>query len=598
MKDLLERVAPKVALPGTARGREGSVGSPGLAVAQDAQSVWSRPSRAVVGATTRLVNWRHFDAFLLAFLAALALGLRWRTLWTNYWGDEAIAIGIAAQPLHTLPRALVNDGSPPLYYVMLHFWMELFGRSEPATHSLSMAGALAGIPVSWWCGGKLFGRWAARAAAALVATCAYVGYYSTETRMYSWLVLGALVAVTCFVLAYGGAGRRYWVAAVAAMTAVLYTHYYGLYLLGALALVGAAAAMGTRSFRRLRATMLYGLACAVAFAPWVPQFAYQFSHTGAPWAPTPRIPDLFADPFNVLASAAWPAVVVAIAFAVLGRRQHLPTGSASHSAVPGALRLLAPAEDRALGPSGTGSRAMPSCPGTSLMLVSAVPLVTLALAWTGSQFVNSWDPRYLGVAVVPALLPLAGGLARVRGGLLVLCGTVVALAATAVPVLVGRGVTIENSKSDVAYVLGRLHGLLRPGDLVISAQVTDAPAVALDLGPKFSYATPLGRLADPLVVNWSNLPTRLQSINAASNLAPLLDALPRGHHVLLVDPTSWDRAESPQRYAGLVEAEAVAANNEVLSDPSLQVLVTETVPRFSDPQHPMQATLFVKTAGR
>ncbi len=596
MKDLLERVAPKAALPDAARGREGSAGPPGLTVVQEAKSRWSRTSRAVVAGVTRLANWRHFDAFLLAFLAAVVLGLRWRTLWTSYWGDEAIAIGIAAQPLHALPRALVNDGSPPLYYVMLHFWMELFGRSEPATHSLSMAGALAGIPVSWWCGGKLFGRWVARGAAALVATCAYIGYYSTETRMYSWLALGSVLAVTCFVLAYGGAGRRYWVAAAAAMTAVLYIHYYGLYLLGALALVGTAAAMVAGSVERLRATVMYGLACAAAFAPWVPQFAYQFSHTGAPWAPTPRIWDLFVDPFNVLASAAWPAVVVAIAFAVLWRRRSV-ADSESDRASPAELQLIA-TEGPARSARSVGFRATLSRPGPSLMLLSAVPLVTLALAWIGSQFVNSWDPRYLGVAVVPALLPLAGGLARVRGGLLVLCGTVVALAATAVPVLVGRGVTVENSKSDVAYLLGRLHGLLRPGDLVISAQVTDAPAVALDLGTKFIYATPLGRLADPLVVNWSNLPTRLQSINAASNLAPLLAALPEGRHVLLVDPTSWDRAESPQRYAGLVEAEAVATNTEVLSDPSLQVVATETVPRFTDPQHPMQATLFVKTAGR
>ena len=94
---------------------------------------------------------------------------------------------------------------------MLHFWMRLFGRSEPATHALSMVAGLLAIPAAWWSGDKLFGRRAARGAAALVATCAYLDYYSTETRMYSWLVLFAILAVTCFVLAYRGAGRRYWV---------------------------------------------------------------------------------------------------------------------------------------------------------------------------------------------------------------------------------------------------------------------------------------------------------------------------------------------------------------------------------------------------
>jgi len=346
----------------------------------------------------------------------------------------------------------------------------------------------------------------------------------------------------------------------------LYLHYYGLYLFAAVGLVGVVAALANGAYRRAVQTLLYGLACAAAFAPWAPQFVYQLTHTGAPWAPRPSIVDLFVDPFNALASAAWLAVAVAIAVAVLGRRRW-----------------------PVLVPRYRGS-------AQTLGLVTAVLLVAMLLAWTGAQFVNSWDPRYLGVVVVPALLPLAGGLARVRRGLAVLCGAVVALAATATPVLVDRSVTVETSKSDAAYLLASARSLLRPGDLVISAQVTDAPVIALDLGNKFTYANPLGVLKDPLIVDWSNLPTRLQSINAASDLAPLLDELPVGSHVLLVDPASWDRGESPERYSGAVEAEAVAANQVVLSDPALQVVRTETVPRYSDPLYPMRLTIFVKTA--
>ncbi|MGC8627903.1 MAG: glycosyltransferase family 39 protein [Acidimicrobiales bacterium] len=564
MKELLVRVPAGVAVPPSPPGADEL--PPADPVAAEEQPVLARLGRAVEKAAGRLAAWEHFDATLVIFLVALTLALRWRTLWTSYWGDEAIAIGIAAQPLHALPKALVNDGSPPLYYVLLHYWMQLFGRSEPATHSLSMVAALAAVPTSWWCGDKLFGRWAARGAAALVATCAYVGYYSTETRMYSWLALAALLALSCFVLAYQGAGRRYWAAAVVSMVAVLYLHYYGLYLFAAVGLVGVVAALANGAYRRVVQTLLYGLACAAAFAPWVPQFVYQLTHTGAPWAPRPSVVDLFVDPFNALASAAWLAVVVAIAVAVLGRRR---------------WPVLVPRY---------------SAKAQALELVTAVPLVALLLAWTGAQFVNSWDPRYLGVVVVPALLPLAGGLARVRRGLAVLCGTVVALAATATPVLVDRNVTVETSKSDAAYLLASARTLLRPGDLVISAQVTDAPVIALDLGNKFTYANPLGVLKDPLIVDWSNLPTRLQSINAASDLTPLLDKLPVGRHVLLVDPASWDRGESPERYSGAVEAEAVAANQVVLSDPALQLVRTETVPRYSDPRYPMRLTLFVKTA--
>jgi mannosyltransferase len=496
-------------------------------------------------------------------------------MWASYWGDEAIAIGIALHPVGSLPHYLANDGSPPLYYLMLHFWMELFGRSGPATHALSMVAGLLAIPAAWWSGEKLFGRRAARASAALVALCSYLDYYSTETRMYSWLVLAAILAITCFVLAYRGAGRSYWVAATVLMAAVLYFHYYGLYLLAATVIAGSVAAVRSRSRERLRATMAYGLACAVVFAPWAPQFFYQLYNTGAPWAPHPSVLDFFGDSFNALASAAWAVVLVAIGVALfVGRRPAHPPGPFT-------------------GP-GPGPSASPA--PSPLALATAIPVLTVVLAWSVGQFVNSWNPRYLGIAVVPALIPLAGGLARARWGALALWATVGALAFTAVPLFVDRSITVETSKSDAAYLLDKLRPVLRPGAIVISTQVTDTPVLALDLGRGFRYATPFGLLNDPLVVNWSDLSKRLKDSSAASDLAPLLSALPVGGQVVVVNPTTWDTGETPVDYAGPVEAEAIAANQVVLDDPQLRAEVTEGVPRYSRPLYPMRASLFVKTA--
>jgi mannosyltransferase len=533
----------------------------------------------------RLRGWERFDFLLLFLLAAFALGLRWRTMGASYWGDEAIAIGIAAHPIGSLPHYLANDGSPPLYYVMLHFWMKLFGRSEPATHALSMVAGLLAIPAAWWSGRRLFGCQAARWAAALVATCAYLDYYSTETRMYSWLVLAALLAITCFVLAYRGAGRGYWVAATLLMSSVLYLQYYGLYLLVATVIVGAVAARKSGSREHLRTTVSYGLACALAFAPWAPQFLYQLYNTGAPWAPHPSVLDFFGDSFNALASAAWAAVVVAMVVAVLGRRRpqlDYPTTGAAPAPGGGA---------GVLGANGAATGLV-----SPLALATAIPLLTVLLAWLVGQVVNSWNPRYLGIAVVPALIPLAGGLVRVRWGGLVLGGTVAALALTAVPVVVDRSVTVETSKSDAAYLLDRLRPDLQPGTLVISTQVTDTPVLALDLGSGFRYATPFGLLKDPLVVDWSDLAKRLKDSSAASDLTPLLSALPVGGQVVVVNPTSWSRGETPEAYAGPVEAEAIAANQVILDDPQLRAEVTEAVPRYSQPLYPMRASLFVKTA--
>jgi mannosyltransferase len=564
MDDLLVRPGPR---PAEAPERHSQLPSDRQAGGGPGGWRWRRWTGPARGTWERLSAWEHFDVVFLLALVALALGLRWRTMWTSYWGDEAIAIGIAAHPVGSLPHYLANDGSPPLFYLMLHFWMELFGRSGPATHALSMVAGLLAVPAAWWSGDRLFGRRAARGAAALVAMCAYLDYYSTETRMYSWLVLAAILAITCFLLAYRGAGPGYWVAATVLMAVVLYLQYYGLYLLAATVVVGSVAAVRSHSPARLKATLLYGLACAAAFAPWAPQFLYQLYNTGAPWAPHPTVLDFFGDTFNALASAAWATVIVAIAVAVLAPRR---AGS-----VPAKRTVRA---------------------SSPLALAFLIPVLTVVLAWWVGQFVNSWNPRYLGIAVVPALIPLAAALVRVRWGSAVLYGTVAAFAFTSIPVVVDRSVTVDTSKSNAAYLLAKLRPVLRPGALVISTEVTDLPVLSLDLGPGFRYATPFGLLKDPLVVDWSDLSRRLKDSSAASDLGPLLSALPVGGQVLVVNPTTWDRGETPEAYAGPVEAEAIAANQVILEDPQLRAEVSEGVPRYSRPMYPMRASLFVKTA--
>ena len=49
---------------------------------------------------------------------------------SGLWLDEALSVNIAKLPLGQMPGALVQDGSPPLYYLLLHFWMLLFGQGD------------------------------------------------------------------------------------------------------------------------------------------------------------------------------------------------------------------------------------------------------------------------------------------------------------------------------------------------------------------------------------------------------------------------------------------------------------------------------------
>ena len=98
----------------------------------------------------------------LGLAVAVSLLLRIGTLHSGYWIDEGISVGIASHPLSDIPRALIEDGSPPLYYVLLHGWIVLFGAGEAATRSLSLLFALATVPAAWWAARSIFGPRAGR----------------------------------------------------------------------------------------------------------------------------------------------------------------------------------------------------------------------------------------------------------------------------------------------------------------------------------------------------------------------------------------------------------------------------------------------------
>src|ERR1700761_3708563 len=124
---------------------------------------------------------------LVLALTAISFVLRIQQLHFHFWVDEGISVGISSHPLSQLPHLLREDGSPPLYYALLHVWMQAFGHGEVATHWLSEIFALIAVPVAYWGGASLFGRRAGAYAAVLAAGVPFLTSYAQETRMDSLL---------------------------------------------------------------------------------------------------------------------------------------------------------------------------------------------------------------------------------------------------------------------------------------------------------------------------------------------------------------------------------------------------------------------------
>jgi len=212
--------------------------------------------------------------------------------WTSshLWLDEALSVDIARLPVTDIPDALRHDGHPPLYYLLLHGWMSIFGEGDTAVRALSGVFGLLVLPLAWRAGRRVGGPVTASALVALVALSPFAIRYSTETRMYSLVM--ALVLAGYLLIANALERSSPWLlGGIALITGLLLlSHYWALWLTVAtiVVLVWHARSAEGEERRRTARVVAAVVAGGVFLVPWLGVLLYQSAHTGTPWAPAVR----------------------------------------------------------------------------------------------------------------------------------------------------------------------------------------------------------------------------------------------------------------------------------------------------------------------
>jgi mannosyltransferase len=492
---------------------------------------------------------RWATAGVLGLLCVLSLWLRTRVLGGGFWIDEGLSVGIAHHPLTAIPHLLREDGAPPLYYLLLHVWIGWFGDGERATHTLSLVPAIACIPLAYWAAQSIFGRTAGWVCAALAAVDPYLTYYGQETRMYALAAFLSIVATAAFVHGVLRGRRRYLPLLVLSLALLLYTHNWGAFLVG-----GFAVATVLLARERWREAVVAGVATLALYAPWLPTLLFQARHTGAPWANAPSVHALFLGPGAVLSGDA-PFMAIAL------------VGGMGLATI---IRLRADADRLPV-----------------LALLAVVGSAELA-AWTLSHLTPAWATRYLAVLVGPLLLLSAAGLTRAgRFGLVAIVAVL----------FLWAGYSLHDDKSNARAIARASARYLSPGDLVLSTQPEQVPVLHYYFGPGPRFASELGPVADPGVMDWRDALARLKATSVRRDLEPLLDAVAPGRRLAVVSPVFRDYRAWDARWTREVYLKSRAWTQAIAADPRFRPVATVTTDEILLKRNfwkPLQAVIYVR----
>jgi mannosyltransferase len=237
-----------------------------------------RPS--VLPSRSPQVRWAFCVLLLMGFGVRL-YGLTFHSLWL----DEAVSVYLASFPLAEIfeQGMSLQEPNPPLYHLVLHVWMRVFGTGEAAVRLFSALLGTLYVPAIYLLGKRLFSARVALTATFLAALNPFLVWYSQEARMYALVATLTVWSLYCFVRALETPRWYWWVAYAVVNVFSLYTHLYAAFLLPA-QLLFLVLFPGRHREALWRGLLAWGVSL-LGFAPWLLR-AWEVSGAAPSWRPS------------------------------------------------------------------------------------------------------------------------------------------------------------------------------------------------------------------------------------------------------------------------------------------------------------------------
>lgn len=217
----------------------------------------------------------------------------------GFWFDElAISFPTISQIPGSLMNLLKQDLHPPLYPLLLHVWMKIFGTTETAIRLPSAIVGVLAIFFMYFMSKRFFNRHVAILATILISLSSAGIFYSQEARNYSFVLLFSVISTLLWLnlakkIKESEITRKELTVYGIVCIITCYFHYFGaafiffqlIYLF----------ALSLKFRQQILKVIILGLSIAAAFLPW---FIYHYAflkaiNNGSFWLKGPDLSSLF-----------------------------------------------------------------------------------------------------------------------------------------------------------------------------------------------------------------------------------------------------------------------------------------------------------------
>lgn len=234
----------------------------------------------------------YWQPLLLVWIVTIGALIRCHRLnEVGFWFDESFSWKMTTFAWGEILGRVAQDNHPPIYFLLLKAWTACWGESATAMRLLSVLCGVATILGGYWLVREIEQRSgpaekpavypSALYAATLLALSPFQIQWSQQVRMYalgsaltvwsSWFLIRAL---------HGRSGGINWLGYILTASALAYTHYFGLLILGSQFVYSTAGGLQQHQINKSPTTLDSSPICVVfafvivgmTWIPWLPVF--------------------------------------------------------------------------------------------------------------------------------------------------------------------------------------------------------------------------------------------------------------------------------------------------------------------------------------